>query len=105
MKISRNTQLIPPRPILKNDRVLDKLRNYSSELMFSMLNKQIKAMLQTQKRPVHIYMEANPNPNSLKFVLNFMLAEDGSSFDFPTVESAENSALARELFNFAAVER
>lgn len=62
-------------------------------------------MLQTQKRPVQIYMEANPNPNSLKFVLNFMLVDDGISFDFPNAESATNSALVQELFNFAAVER
>jgi Fe-S cluster biogenesis protein NfuA len=62
-------------------------------------------MLQTQKRPVQIYMEANPNPNSLKFVLNFMLVDDGVSFDFPTAESASNSPLAQELFNFGAVER
>ena len=62
-------------------------------------------MLQTHKRPVHIYMEANPNPNSLKFVLNFMLVDDGLSFDFPTAESAGNSPLAQELFNFAGVDR
>ncbi|MEX2594092.1 MAG: NifU family protein [Anditalea sp.] len=62
-------------------------------------------MLQAQKRPVHIYMEANPNPNSLKFVVNFMLADDGVSFDYPDAESTENSPLAQELFNFAAVDR
>ncbi|RZS95006.1 NifU family protein [Cecembia calidifontis] len=62
-------------------------------------------MLQAQKRPVHIYMEANPNPNSLKFVVNFMLADEGISFDYPDQESTENSPLAKELFNFAAVER
>lgn len=62
-------------------------------------------MLQAQKRPVHIYMEANPNPNSLKFVVNFMLADEGISFDYPNQESTENSPLAKELFNFAAVER
>ncbi len=62
-------------------------------------------MLQTQKRPVQLYMEANPNPNSLKFVLNFMLTDDGVSFDFPHAESASNAPLAQELFNFAAVER
>lgn len=62
-------------------------------------------MLQTQKRPVQIYMEANPNPNSLKFVLNFMLVDDGVNFDFPHAESAGSSPLAQELFNFAAVER
>ncbi|EOZ96464.1 NifU domain protein [Indibacter alkaliphilus LW1] len=62
-------------------------------------------MLQAQKRPVHIYMEANPNPNSLKFVVNFMLADDGISFDYPDAASTENSPLAKELFNFAAVDR
>jgi Fe-S cluster biogenesis protein NfuA len=34
-----------------------------------------------------------------------MLVEDGLSFDFPNAESAENSPLAQELFNFSAVER
>ncbi|MEX2513942.1 MAG: NifU family protein [Cyclobacteriaceae bacterium] len=62
-------------------------------------------MLQAQKRPVHLYMEANPNPNSLKFVANFMLADEGVSFDFPDEESTQNAPLAKELFNFAAVER
>jgi NFU1 iron-sulfur cluster scaffold homolog, mitochondrial len=62
-------------------------------------------MLQAQKRPVHIYLEANPNPNSLKFVVNFMLADEGVSFDYPDAGSTENSPLAKELFNFAAVER
>ncbi|MCF1751395.1 NifU family protein [Mariniradius sediminis] len=62
-------------------------------------------MLQTQKRPVHIYMEANPNPNSLKFVINFMLTDEGISFDYPDQASTENSPLAHELFNFSAVER
>jgi NFU1 iron-sulfur cluster scaffold homolog, mitochondrial len=62
-------------------------------------------MLQAQKRPVHIYLEANPNPNSLKFVVNFMLAEEGVSFDYPDQGSTENSPLAYELFNFASVDR
>lgn len=62
-------------------------------------------MLKAQSRPVHLYMEANPNPNSLKFVANFMLVEDGLSFDYPDAESASNSQLAKELFNFSAVQR
>lgn len=62
-------------------------------------------MLKAQARPVHLYMEANPNPNSLKFVANFMLLDEGVSFDYPDSESASNSQLARELFNFAAVQR
>jgi Fe-S cluster biogenesis protein NfuA len=62
-------------------------------------------MLQAQKRPVHIYMEANPNPNSLKFVVNFMLTDEGVSFDYPDQSSTDTSPLANELFNFAAVDR
>ncbi len=62
-------------------------------------------MLQAQKQPVHIYMEANPNPNSLKFVVNFMLTDEGLSYDYPDEPSAESSPLAKELFNFAAVDR
>lgn len=62
-------------------------------------------MLQAQARPVHLYMEANPNPNSLKFVANFVLVDEGVSFDYPDAASAENSPLAQELFNFAAVKR
>lgn len=62
-------------------------------------------MLKAQARPVHLYMEANPNPNSLKFVANFMLVDDGVSFDYPSAASAESSPLAQELFNFKAVER
>jgi len=62
-------------------------------------------MLKAQAKPVHLYMEANPNPNSLKFVANFMLVDEGVSFDYPDAASATNSQLAQELFNFAAVQR
>ncbi|MGY6558627.1 MAG: NifU family protein [Nitritalea sp.] len=62
-------------------------------------------MLQAQEKPVHIYMEANPNPNSLKFVANFLLVDEGISFDFPDATQTEDSDLAKELFNFDAVTR
>lgn len=54
---------------------------------------------------IHIYLESNPNPNSLKFVVNDVLIPDGLSFDFPTAESASNSELARQLFAFPYVTR
>jgi Fe-S cluster biogenesis protein NfuA len=57
------------------------------------------------KKQVHLYMEANPNPNSLKFVANYMLVEPGKSYDFPDVQSAHNAPLALELFRFDYVER
>jgi Fe-S cluster biogenesis protein NfuA len=47
-------------------------------------------------RIIHIYTEASPNPNSLKFVLNFDLID--ISLDFPTVKDTQNCPLAKELF-------
>ena len=57
------------------------------------------------KRTIHLYLEANPNPNSLKFVANFMLVPEGESFDFSDKVSATHSALATGLFNFDYVRR
>lgn len=62
-------------------------------------------MLQTVPRNIHIYLESNPNPNSLKFVVNEMLIPDGMSFDFPDIESTENAPLAKELFSYPFVDR
>ncbi len=56
-------------------------------------------------RYINLYTEANPNPNSMKFVANVMLAEDSITHDFPTLESAENSPLAQELFTLPYVQR
>ena len=62
-------------------------------------------MLQAVHKNIHIYLESNPNPNSLKFVVNEMLVPEGLSFDFPDAESTSISPLAKELFNFPFVER
>lgn len=62
-------------------------------------------MLQTEPKNVHIYLESNPNPNSLKFVVNEMLIPEGLSFDFPDVESTANAPLAKELFSYPFVDR
>lgn len=56
-------------------------------------------------RAVNLYLEANPNPNSMKFVANFMLLPDGVSLDFPSKEEATNSPLAQQLFENKHVER
>lgn len=50
-------------------------------------------------------MEANPNPNSLKFVFDFMLMPEGESLDFPSLEASESSPLAQELFKFDYITR
>lgn len=57
------------------------------------------------KRFVNVYTEASPNPNSLKFVLNFNLLEN-VSIDFPSVEDTKVSPLAKALFEtFPFVQR
>jgi len=61
--------------------------------------------VQARSRSVHIYLESNPNPNSLKFVVNFMLVPEGESYDFPDADSAQHAPLAKELFEFDHVAR
>ncbi|KAA0989566.1 NifU family protein [Dyadobacter aurulentus] len=60
-------------------------------------------------RPVFVYTELSPNPNSMKFVLNFELVPDGLSFDYPSLEAAleagKASPLASDLFQFPHVKR
>ena len=56
-------------------------------------------------RNISIYMEANPNPASLKFVSNEMLFEQGNTWDYPDKESAANSPFATALFGFDYVKR
>jgi Fe-S cluster biogenesis protein NfuA len=62
-------------------------------------------MLQAAPKNIHLYLESNPNPNSLKFVVNEMLVPEGMSFDFPDAESAGISPLAQELFSYPFVDR
>ncbi|PLK45565.1 MULTISPECIES: NifU family protein [unclassified Emticicia] len=61
------------------------------------------------QRQTMIYTELSPNPNSMKFVLNFELAPDGLSFDYPTIvstaEEGKASPLAADLFQFPFVRR
>jgi NFU1 iron-sulfur cluster scaffold homolog, mitochondrial len=59
----------------------------------------------TDKRNVTLYLEANPNPNSLKFVANYMLLPEGATFDFADQEAADISPLAQELLEMPHVER
>ncbi len=57
------------------------------------------------KKHIEVYTEANPNPNSLKFVANFLISPDNNSYDFESVHTTENSPLAKELFAHKFVER
>lgn len=56
-------------------------------------------------KAINIYTEANPNPNSLKFVVNFMLLPEGKSLDFPDPLSASRCPLALDLFRYNFVKR
>lgn len=56
-------------------------------------------------KATHIYFEQSPNPNSLKFVLNYLIVPEGRSYDYPDPESAGNSPLAKALFGFDYVRR
>lgn len=58
-----------------------------------------------EKKKVNIYLEANPNPNSLKFVADYMLVEPGTNYDFPDKASTGNAPLAEELFEHSFVRR
>ncbi|MEM6298368.1 MAG: NifU family protein [Bacteroidota bacterium] len=60
----------------------------------------------TLTTPVSVYMEANPNPDSLKFVFNSMLLPDGISKDFADTSQTLGAPLAATLFTeFPFVER
>ncbi|WP_347157702.1 NifU family protein [Pontibacter chitinilyticus] len=62
-------------------------------------------MIDNKEKVVSVYAEANPNPESMKFVMNVTLLPEGQSVDYPTLESALDSPLAQELFNFDYVSR
>jgi NFU1 iron-sulfur cluster scaffold homolog, mitochondrial len=61
------------------------------------------------RRPISIFAQQNPNPNSMKFVLNVELAPDGLSFDYAEPGEAlldgKASPLAVALFGFDYVTR
>lgn len=50
---------------------------------------------------INVYTETTPNPATMKFIVNKLLIN--GSVDFATVESAEKSAFAKELFKFSFV--
>ncbi|MGB3619250.1 MAG: NifU family protein [Catalinimonas sp.] len=62
-------------------------------------------MESTANRHVTLYTEANPNPNSLKFVSNHMLVAEGQDHDFADAAAAAASPLAQELLTLPYVER
>ncbi|WP_027002332.1 NifU family protein [Hugenholtzia roseola] len=60
----------------------------------------------SQSPYVHIYVEENPNPNSLKFVLSFFIVPEDVVKDYENPTQAEESPLAVALFEqFGFVKR
>jgi len=59
--------------------------------------------MEATKTPVTLYYESNPNPNSLKFVANFMLLQPNEIHDFTSMDTAKDSPLAQELFTYPFV--
>ncbi len=57
------------------------------------------------KRPTEVYTESNPNPNSLKFVINYDLLPPGSSVEYASKEEAKDSKFAEQLFDSAPIDR
>ena len=55
------------------------------------------------KEMITIYAEATPNPGSMKFVASKMYLPNDSA-DFRTKEKAENSPLAKAIFEMGFVE-
>lgn len=53
-------------------------------------------------RPINVYAELTPNPNSLKFVADVMLLE-GGSVEYNSKEEAIHCPLARQLFDFSGI--
>jgi len=56
-------------------------------------------------RAAHLYFEQSPNPNSLKFVLNYLIVPEGVTYDFPDIKTTGNAPLAEALFGFDYVKR
>lgn len=50
------------------------------------------------KNAVTVYTESNPNPNTLKFVANFMLVPEGVSRDYPSEGDTAEAPLAKALY-------
>jgi Fe-S cluster biogenesis protein NfuA len=58
------------------------------------------------RRPVTIYAEMTPNPNTMKFVADHMLLNSGEIVEFHSPSDAKGySTLAEALFNFPFVSR
>ena len=49
-------------------------------------------------RATHIYLEMTPNPNTMKFVANYLLVPQGASFSFTDPEQTGASPVAKLIY-------
>lgn len=56
------------------------------------------AVIDFKHMTINVYTELTPNPATMKFMVNKLLLN--GSIDYPTKESAEHAAFARELYKF-----
>ena len=52
-----------------------------------------------ENRATHIYLEMTPNPNTMKFVANYLLVPQGLSYSFTDKDQLKDSPLAQLIFN------
>lgn len=55
-------------------------------------------------RPINVYSELTPNPNSIKFVADVMLLE-GGTVEYQNAAEAVNCPMAQQLFSFSGVNK
>ena len=61
-------------------------------------------MENTVEIPYTIYIEATPNPASMKFVVNKVLVkEKGASAEYKSIEETQTAPIAKQLFQFPFV--
>jgi len=59
----------------------------------------VAAKKKEMKGYIHIYSEANPNPNSMKFVINEILLSDGKTMEYLPTSDTSSSPLAQAVFD------
>lgn len=80
----------------------DSIKEDVKEFIINFINEDLKESQQQvmyKNNVLEIYMESTPNPNTMKFATNRLLAINGATFE--SIEEAEKySLLAKELFTF-----
>ena len=62
-------------------------------------------MNQNADKIISVYAEQNPNPESMKFVVNAAMLPEAASVDYPNQAAAKASPFALELFKLGYVSR